>query len=213
MKVNQRRAVINGKEVPYTYIENGSQSVCFMFSGMGYTYEKPILYYSTMTMLQNKYDVIHIHYSYGQNILKLPIKDITSIMSTEINPIISNVLENKQYEDKVFLGKSLGTIPLINGFMKNRLFLDSKIILLTPLLKFDSIFETLLGSNHSAFIAIGENDPNYILDRIQAIEDKTNIIIQNVPNANHSLDMEPFDTIKSITGLGEVMSRLEEFLK
>jgi len=213
MKVNQRTAVINAKEVPYTYIENGSEIVCFMFSGMGYTYEKPILYYSTMTMLQNNYDVVHIHYSYGQNIFELPLEEITTIISNEVNPIVTKILANKQYEEKVFLGKSLGTIPIINGFMKNNMFINSKLVLLTPLLKFDSISETLLTSNHSAFITIGEKDPHYIPDKIQAIENKTNIKIQKVSNANHSLDMEPFDTLLSITALEEVMRSLDEFLK
>jgi hypothetical protein len=213
MKVNQRTVVINAKEVPYTHIDNGSKIVCFMFSGMGYTYEKPILYYSTMTMLQNNYDVVHIHYSFGQNIFKLPLEEITTIISDEISPIVAEILAKKQYEEKVFLGKSLGTIPLINGFMKNNLFMNSKMVLLTPLLKFDSIFETLLTSNHSAFITIGEKDPHYITDKIQAIENKTNIKIHKVSNANHSLDMEPFDTLMSITALEEVMRSLGEFLK
>ncbi|MBI0579999.1 hypothetical protein IEC97_21810 [Neobacillus cucumis] len=62
MRVNQRTKFINEKQVHYTYIENGSPVICFMFSGAGYTYDKPLLYYSTMTMLENKYDVVHIHY-------------------------------------------------------------------------------------------------------------------------------------------------------
>ena len=97
--------------------------------------------------------------------------------------------------------------------MKNNMFINSKMVLLTPLLKFDSISETLLTSNHSAFITIGEKDPHYIPDKIQAIENKTNIKIQKVSNANHSLDMEPFDTLLSITALEEVMRSLDEFLK
>ncbi|WP_053361000.1 hypothetical protein [Bacillus sp. FJAT-27251] len=213
MKINQRTAVIKSKEVPYTYIENGSQRVCFMFSGIGYTYDKPILYYSTMTMLQNNYDVVHFHYSYGENILKLPLEEITTIISNEVNPIVSGILANKQYEEKVFLGKSLGTIPIINGFMRNHRYMNSKMVLLTPLLKFDSIFETLLNSNHSAFITIGEKDPHYSPDKVQAFENKTNIKIQTVSNANHSLDLDPFDTLLSISALEEVMKSLGEFLK
>jgi hypothetical protein len=71
VKVNQRTTFINDKEVQYTHIENGSKVVCFMFSGAGYKYDKPLFYYSTMTMLLNQYDVVHIHYSYGQDLFKL----------------------------------------------------------------------------------------------------------------------------------------------
>lgn len=184
-----------------------------MFSGMGYTYDKPILYYSTMPMLQNNYDVVHIHYSYGRHIFELSLEEITTIISSEVNPIVTEVLANKHYEEKVFLGKSLGTIPIINGFMKNNIYTNSKMILLTPLLKFDEISETLLTSNHSIFITIGEKDPHYISDKIQAIENKANIKLQKVSNANHSLDMEPFDTLLSITALEEIMRNLGEFLR
>ncbi|MBD1383544.1 alpha/beta hydrolase [Metabacillus arenae] len=177
MKVNQRTTFIDEKEVQYTHIVNGSTVVCFMFSGAGYTYEKPLFYYSTMTMLQNPYDVVHIHYSYGQDLFKLPLEDITKIILYDVNPIINEVLKNNQYQEIAFLGKSLGTIPIINRLMKSDIYINSKMILLTPLLKFDSIFETLLMINHPSLIVIGEKDTHYIPSKIEAIENKTNIKI------------------------------------
>ncbi|QIZ08617.1 alpha/beta hydrolase [Priestia megaterium] len=213
MKVNQRTTFINEKEVQYTHIENGSTVVCFMFSGAGYTYDKPLFYYSTMTMLQNQYDVVHIHYSYGQDLFKLPLEDITKIIVNDVKPIIDDVLKNYQYQETVFLGKSLGTIPIINGLMKSDMYMNSKMVLLTPLLKFDSIFETLLMTKHSSLIVIGEKDAHYIPSKIESIENKTNIKIETIPNANHSLDMEPFNTSMSITALEKVMKKLGDFLK
>ncbi|MFB7640999.1 alpha/beta hydrolase [Peribacillus butanolivorans] len=167
MKVNQRTTFINEKEVQYTHIEIGSPVVCFMFSGAGYTYEKPLFYYSTMTILQNQYDVVHIHYSYGQDVIKFPLEDITKIIVNDVNHIITKVFKNQRYQEMVFLGKSLGAIPIINGLMKIDMNMNTKMILLTPLLKFDSIFEALLSSNHSALIVIGEKDPYYIFRKIQ----------------------------------------------
>ncbi|MFD4932438.1 alpha/beta hydrolase [Peribacillus butanolivorans] len=213
MKVIQRTTFINEKEVQYTHIETGSPVVCFMFSGAGYTYEKPLFYYSTMTMLQNQYDVVHIHCSYGQDVIKFPLEGITKIIVNDVNHIITEVCKNHRYQETVFLGKSLGTIPIINGLMKIDMNMNSKMILLTPLLKFDSIFEALLSSNHSTLIVIGEKDPHYISRKIQEIENKTNIKIEKVPNANHSLDIEPFNTSKSITVLENVMKRIDKFLK
>lgn len=213
MEVNQRKINSNEKEITYTYIENGSPAVCFMFSGAGYTYEKPLFYYSTMIMLQNQYDVVHIHYAYDQDIFKHPLVDITKVIVNDINPVITEVLQNHEYQGTVFLGKSLGTIPIINGIMKSERFTNAKMILLTPLLKFDSIFDGLLSSNHSAHIVIGEKDHHYIPDKIQAIENKPNISMSKIPHANHSLDIEPFDTSRTIIVLEGVMNRMEEFLK
>ncbi|WP_141430434.1 alpha/beta hydrolase [Bacillus sp. 03113] len=213
MQVYQKNIIINEKKVPYTHIENGGPVVCFMFSGAGYTYEKPLFYYSTMTMLHNGYDVVHIHYSYGQDIFNLSLEDITKIIINDVKPIIAEVLKNNQYQEIVFLGKSLGTIPIIDCLMKSDKYMNSKMILLTPLLKYDSIFESLLTSNDSILLVIGEKDHHYISSKIEAIENKANIIVEKVPNANHSLDIEPFNTFMSITAVEMVMKRLDEFLK
>ncbi|WP_353617860.1 alpha/beta hydrolase [Bacillus sp. B4EP4a] len=212
LKVNQRKINGNEKEITYTHIENGSPAVCFMFSGAGYTYEKPLFYYSTMMMLQNQFDVVHIHYAYDQDIFKHPLVDITKVIVNDISPVITEVLQNQEYQGTVFLGKSLGTIPIINGMMKNERFMNAKMILLTPLLKFDSIFEGLC-SNHSAHIVIGEKDHHYIPGKIERIENKSNISMDKIPHANHSLDIEPLNTSRSITMLEGVMNRMEEFLK
>jgi hypothetical protein len=213
MEVNQRKINSIEKEITYTHIENGNPAVCFMFSGAGYTYEKPLFYYSTMIMLQNQYDVVHIHYAYDQDIFKHPLVDITKVIVNDINPVITEVLQNHEYQGTVFLGKSLGTIPIINGIMKSERFTNAKMILLTPLLKFDSIFDGLLSCNHSAHIVIGEKDHHFIPDKIQAIENKPNISMNKIPHANHSLDIEPFDTSRTIIVLEGVMNRMEEFLK
>ncbi|WP_379967491.1 alpha/beta hydrolase [Ectobacillus sp. sgz5001026] len=213
MKVSQKTASLEDKEIQYTHIDNGGSVVCFMFSGSGYTYDKPLFYYSTMIMLQNQYDVVHIHYSYGQDLFELPLDDITQIIVNEVTLIINEVLNNHEYVKTVFLGKSLGTIPIINGFMKSNMYQNSKMILLTPLLKFDPIFNELMRSNHTSLIVIGEKDAHYILSKIDTIDKKTNMHIEKVPYANHSLDIEPFHTQMSIAALQKVMTRIEDFLK
>jgi hypothetical protein len=212
LEVNKKTMLINEKEIKYTYIENGSEVVCFMFSGAGYTYDKPLFYYSTMLMLEHKIDVVHIHYSYKQDVLQLPLEQLTEMIVKDVNPIIAEVLRNKEYKETILLGKSLGTIPIINEFMKNEMYANSKMILFTPLLRYDPIFETLLSSNHSTFLVIGKNDRHYIPDKIEALSNKENIKMKEIADANHSLDIEPFNTSTSIIVLNEIMNSLNKFL-
>jgi hypothetical protein len=204
--------LINEKEMKYTYIEVGSEVVCFMFFGTGYTYDKPLFYYSTMLMLENRFDVVHIHYSYKQDILQLPLEPLTEMIVKDVNPIMAEVLRNKEYKEAILLGKSLGTIPIINECMKNDMYANSKMILFTPLLRYDSIFETLLNSNHSTFLVIGKSDPHYIPNKIEALSNKKNIKMKEIDNANHSLDIEPFNTSTSIIVLNQIMNSLNKFL-
>jgi hypothetical protein len=212
LKVNKKTMLINEKEMKYTYIEVGSEVVCFMFSGTGYTYDKPLFYYSTMLMLENRFDVVHIHYSYKQDLLQLPLEPLTEMIVKDVNPIMAEVLRNKEYKEAILLGKSLGTIPIINECMKNDMYANSKMILFTPLLRYDSIFETLLNSNHSTFLVIGKSDPHYIPNKIEALSNKKNIKMKEIDNANHSLDIEPFNTSTSIIVLNQIMNSLNKFL-
>lgn len=57
-----------------------------MFSGSGYNYDKPLFYYATMTMLQHKWDVVHIHYAYDQQLLKSTLEEISKVMMEDIQP-------------------------------------------------------------------------------------------------------------------------------
>ena len=117
---------INDKAIRYTHIEKGSSTVCFMFSGSGYNYDKPLFYYATMLMLEHKIDVVHIHYSYDEQVMNKPIEELTKVMMDDIYPIINEVLKDEQYNETMFLGKSLGTIPIANDVMREKSFYSQK---------------------------------------------------------------------------------------
>lgn len=209
MKVNKSEILTNGNSISYTHIETGSQSVCFMFSGSGYNYDKPLFYYATMTMLQNKIDIVHIHYSYGEDFFKKPLEEITKTMTDDVNPVILEFLKKSQYNETIFLGKSLGTIPIANDLMKRDEFLKSKMILLTPLFKFDSIFDSILNSQHEGLLVIGDKDHYFDSTKVEQLI-KSNLEIHVVPNANHSLDVGTFETTNSLFALTKVMEKLQE---
>ena len=91
MKGTKKEIHIDNKVIRYTHIEKGSNTICFMFSGSGYNYDKPLFYYATMLMLENKIDVVHIHYSYDGQLMEKPMEEVTKVMMDDINPIINEV--------------------------------------------------------------------------------------------------------------------------
>ncbi|PHF96970.1 alpha/beta hydrolase [Bacillus wiedmannii] len=200
MKGIRKEIHIDGKVIPYTHIEKGSNTVCFMFSGSGYNYDKPLFYYATMLMLENKIDVVHIHYSYDEQVMNKPMEEVTKIMMDDINPLMKEVLKGEQYNYTLFLGKSLGTIPIVNDLMKRDDFLQSKMILLTPLLSFDTIFDSILHSHHEGLLVIGDKDHQYNADQIDRLH-KTNLQIEVVKNANHSVNIGGLETENSIEAI------------
>ncbi|MBK5429261.1 MULTISPECIES: alpha/beta family hydrolase [Bacillus] len=212
MKGTKKEIHIDDKVIRYTHIEKGSNTICFMFSGSGYNYDKPLFYYATMVMLQNKIDVVHIHYSYDEQLMKKTMEEITKIMMEDINPVIIEVLKNGQYNHSMFLGKSLGTIPIANDLMKREEYLQSKMLLLTPLLTFDSIFESILHSHHDGLLVIGDKDHQYNVNQINQLH-KTNLKIDVVKNANHSLNVGEFETENSIEAIAKVIEKLKEVVR
>ncbi|MCH7321626.1 alpha/beta hydrolase [Solibacillus sp. MA9] len=200
------------KQIEYTHIQTGSKNICFMFSGTGYTYDKPLLYYATMVMLENQFDVVQIHYSYQKELFEQPFEDITNIIMNDVNPVINNVLANFHYNEKIFLAKSLGTIPVISEIMRKEAFSESKMILLTPLLKLDRIYEKILKSNHVGLLVIGDKDPHYNSEQVEQLAQQTSFNIKVIQGANHSLDNEKYDTLTSISSLTKVMINLKEMI-
>ncbi|MED1092453.1 alpha/beta hydrolase [Bacillus paramycoides] len=212
MKGTKKEIHIDDKVIRYTHIEKGFNTVCFMFSGSGYNYDKPLFYYATMLMLEHKIDVVHIHYSYDEQVMNRPMEEITKVMMDDINPVINEVLKRGQYNDTMFLGKSLGTIPIANDLMKREEFLQSKMILLTPLLTFDTIFDSILHSDHEGLLVIGDKDHQYDADQIDQLY-KTNLKIDVVKNANHSVNVGEFETENSIEAIAKVIEQLKEVVR
>lgn len=212
VKGTKKEVHINDKVIRYTHIEKGSSTVCFMFSGSGYNYDKPLFYYATMLMLEHKIDVVHIHYSYDGQLMNKPMEEVTKVMMDDINPVINEVLKDEQYNETMFLGKSLGTIPIANDLMKREEFAQSKMILLTPLLTFDTIFDFILHSRHEGFLVIGDKDHQYNADQIDQLY-KTNLQIEVVKNANHSVNVGGYETENSIEAIGKIIGKLKEVVR
>ncbi|MEO4052978.1 alpha/beta family hydrolase [Solibacillus sp. CAU 1738] len=207
MKGNKKEIQTKDKSISYTHIETGSKTICFLFSGSGYNYDKPLFYYSTMVMLENKMDVVHVHYSYEGSWWDKPIEEMSTRMMEDIQPVITEVLQSNSYSEIIFLGKSLGTIPIAIHLMEKEEFVDATMILLTPLLQFDSIFDSILNSKHKGILVIGDKDPIFNSNQIEQLNN-SKIEIEIIRNANHSLDIGKYETTNSIVALSTVMEKL-----
>ncbi|EEN02563.1 MULTISPECIES: hypothetical protein [Bacillus cereus group] len=212
VKGTKKEVHINDKVIYYTHIEKGSSRVCFMFSGSGYNYDKPLFYYAMMLMLEHKIDVVHIHYSYDGQLMNKPMEEVTKVMMDDINPVMNEVLKDEQYNYIMFLGKSLGTIPIANDLMKRDEFAQSKMILLTPLLTFDTIFDSILHSRHEGLLVIGDKDHQYNAAQIDQLH-KTNLMIDVVKNANHSVNVGEYETKNSIEAIANIIEKLKEVVR
>ncbi|PKG24867.1 alpha/beta family hydrolase [Niallia nealsonii] len=209
MKKLQKTAKTKRSEIAYTHIQTGGNQVCFMFSGLGYHYDKPLFYYLIMLMIESKIDVVQVHYSYQRDFLQLDSKRVTEEMLNDVTPVVSEVLQHNSYQNTLFVGKSLGTIPIVNGFMQNDRFAEATMILLTPLLKLDEIANSIAASKHNGLLVIGDKDQHFDEKCLNQLE-KTNFHSLIIKNGNHSLDDVNNDSLASIQSMSIIIKNLQK---
>jgi len=209
MHVNQKSVSNQTHRITYTHIKTGGSRICFMFSGLGYTYEKPLLYYVTMLMLKHGIDVVHIHYTYPKELMTKSTDEIADVMMQDIDLVLQDVLSHNDYKNIIFAGKSIGTIPLIQRIMKDEAYKDAVLLLLTPLLTRTELFKSLLKCTHKGLIVIGTRDHYYTQEVYQLKTNKMNI--QVIENADHSLDVL-YTPTESLKALETVLNGIEQLL-
>ncbi|MBG9456812.1 hypothetical protein ABE61_23240 [Lysinibacillus sphaericus] len=205
MKIKPREEQYN--DVPYNYFDNESDRVCFMFSGTGYTYEKPLLYYSTELMLELGYDVVQVCYAFDPQQFEQEPEAISAMVSNAANPIVEHVLSTKSYTEAVYIGKSLGTLPITDFYMQQVPSVTSCYVLLTPLVSLDHVMKNLLGKQ--AFLAIGTADPHYSKERLEQLSSHELVIVEN---ADHSLEIRNH-TVESVILCQSLLTKLTAYLQ
>ncbi|MBY0089101.1 alpha/beta hydrolase [Brevibacillus brevis] len=210
--------VRDGREMTYTHIQANqtpSRFVCFFFPGASYSFDRPYLYYSTMIFLSKQIDLVHVHAEYGRDntdFWNCSFAKRSAWISEEMQMVVSHVLDAHEYERVFFLGKSLGTVPITCGLLKESRFARSSAILLTPLLTEDVVHTELLTLAQQVFLVSGTADHYYnqvVVDQLAA--SKPNIQLHLPQNAKHSLDVDLFID-DSLQVLLSVMGELSRFL-
>ncbi|TKI56462.1 alpha/beta hydrolase [Brevibacillus antibioticus] len=208
----------DGREMTYTYIQENqtpSRSVCFFFPGASYSFDRPYLYYSTMLFLSKQIDLVHVHAEYGRDNTDFwnhSFANRSAWISEEMQTVVSHVLDAHEYERVFFLGKSLGTVPIACGLLKESRFARSSAILLTPLLTEDVFHTELLTLTQQVLLVSGTADHYYdqgVVDQLAT--SKPNIQLHLPQNAKHSLDVDLY-VDDSLQVLQSVMGELARFL-
>lgn len=178
-----------------------------MLSGTGYSYEKPILYYSRSLMLELGYDVIQINYSFEQQLFEQQPQAISNRVYSVVDPIVEYFLETKPYTNAVYIGKSLGTLPIIDFYMQQSSSMPTRYVLLTPLLSLEHTMANLL--DKQAFLAIGTADPHFSQEKIAQL---TTLNLAVFDGLNHSLE-DASNIVNTIKFCASLLTQLKEFIQ
>jgi hypothetical protein len=201
--------------IPYTLIrsEEAIKSICIMLPGLGYTTQRPLFHYGTSLCLNNHVDVLHINYNFGKNghFGTLSKEEQIHWMYEDVKSVVEEVLGGTNYDQCFLLSKSIGSIPMAMEWTHKNFIRNMIGIWLTPLLKDDNVYKTLLTTKLPSLCVIGDQDDHFIEERVTALKNNEFIRTISVPNADHSLEIQG-DVSASIDAVKTVTEAVEEFI-
>lgn len=177
-----------------------NKKLAVFFPGIGYTLERPLLYYSKRLAEQKGYEAIGVAYGgfpkgvRGDETKKRKSFDIALAQSEEILKDI----DFAQYEDVVFVSKSVGTIVAACYAHEHKI--AARHIFFTPL---DETF--LFGQKGVAFH--GNADPWADTADIKKYCAEAGMTLHIYEGANHSI--ETGDVLQDLKYLTEIMNKVE----
>ena len=177
------------------------------FPGIGYTVDKPLMYYSRKLAASSGYEIRLLPYTgFPDKIVGDKDRKMESftIALQQAEEMLADV-DFESCEDILFVGKSIGTIvaaKMATGIRK-----PVRLVLYTPL---EDTFRFPL---EDAIVFTGLDDPwvGKEKSRNGSLCEEKNIPCVRIPSANHSL--EKGDVQTDIGNLQMIMSRTEEFIR
>ena len=186
-------------------MENTGKIAVF-FPGIGYTCDKPLLYYGAKLAAEKGFEIVRVPYGdFPPNVKGDADKMYQCFVSArEQTEDILRDVEWERYSEIVFFSKSVGTAVALSYAAEHGL--GARQVLFTPLEE-TFRFPTIVGG---AIAFHGTGDPWAKTENIVRICEEKKVPLYLTPKANHSLERGKVK--KDIKNLREVMKTVEEFL-
>ena len=171
-----------------------------MLPGVGYTCDRPLLYYTGRLLQEHGCDLLRIRYGAVPGDGSV-INDISaSVLQTIREALLPSHLSI------ILVGKSYGTV--VAGRLMNRLSRSCRV----QMLLYTPVRATLSYMNGDSYLAFSGTEDTYLtLDDIDRWFGEHDPGIVSYERANHSLEI-PGDTFGTLEILEDILNRAEEFL-
>lgn len=206
LQENLRQKILFDKAASHSAdSDKAKPKLAVVFPGIGYTADKPLLYYATRLAKHCGYQIQTVSYhSLPENVKGNPekMKQAFDIAFGQTEQCLQDIDWNS-YGDILFISKSVGTV--ISSAYAARHNLAVKNILFTPLA------ETFNFPQVGSIAFHGTADPWAETDSIRSLAAEKEVPLFLTENANHSLETGVVKTDLSV--LRTTMERVEQFIK
>lgn len=191
--------------------------IAVLFPGIGYTCDKPLLYYSAKLAAEKGFEVVRVPYgNFPSNVKGNAEKMYQSFVSArEQSEEILKDVDWSSYDEIVFFSKSVGTVVALSYAAEHGI--DARQVLYTPLKETFKFPVAAAGAadasdaGKSRAIAFhGTGDPWAVTEEIVRICEEKGVPLYLTKDANHSLECGK--AIKDIKTIRKVMRTVKEFL-
>ena len=183
-----------------------SRKLAVFFPGIGYTADKPLLYYSRKIAASAGYDIKLLPYTGFPDKVrgdKERMRESCQIALKQAEEMLADI-DFDDYDELLFVGKSVGTI--VAAEIASRIRKSVRFVLYTP------VEETFGFPISDAIVFTGGNDPwvGKEKSRISELCREKGIPCTVLPSANHSL--ETGDPQADVASLQMIMKKTDEFI-
>lgn len=181
------------------------KKIAVSFPGIGYTCEKPLLYYSGKLVSSHGYEVIPVSYGNFPSGIKGNRKKMEEVFFSAFHQAeeMLRKIEWQNYPEILFISKSIGTV--VAAAYKEKYQIPARSISFTPLT------ETFQYAKGDGIMFHGTNDPwEEDSEKIQELCKKINQPLYLLEDGNHSLETQ--DAIKDIENLRWIMEKVQSYL-
>lgn len=184
--------------------ENISKKIACLFPGIGYTCDKPLLYYSRTLLKELGWEVVPVPYSGFPDKVKGNAKKMQLCvrMALEQTEELLGGVDWSRYSEILFVGKSVGTVVCAAYAKRHRLLCRQ--VFFTP------VEATFQFAERRSVAFHGTADPWADTRVIGTLCKEMGIPLYETPGANHSL--ETGDVEKDIAEIQKVMKTVRDFL-
>ena len=203
----------DGSFIENEYQNNKSEYLGVIFSGLGYSYKNPLLYYSRKLLLENKIDYFGIDFCYSKNknFLALDRESRIQYYHDDNEVILNKVLElGGSYKKLILIGKSLGTSTIRHCIHNDFIRIKSALVLLTPSNEWEGFIDELKNLENRILVIGSLLDKLYKVNDLPEIYKKKNINVFELRTGDHSLESD--NTIDDIEQVKVIMKILRKFI-
>ena len=198
-------------KVESNILQNKAIGICF--SGLHYSYNYPLMYYSRNVLFENKTDYLAIDCSYSENDFFNQMNDNNQLEYIEKDKyLISEYLIGTliKYEKIILIGKSIG-VHFIRTLLKNTI-LENKValVLFTPAYEWNDIILEIIDAKYPVLIIGSRNDKMFNVNNLGKLGERTNCFVLEIPNANHSLEVD--NITSDLANLSKIIECEKEFI-